>query len=194
MHIAIEGLDGVGKTSTAKILAETLGFTFMEKPMQFFVDTNDELKKYMYLTNWLNKEASNTLKACFYGCGNLLVSMEAKKKNIITDRHLASNWYWNGDNENKGLFDCLIKDAGIPDLTVILYAPPEIRKQRIISRDPNDKDIGRFDTLPPDAYDKMESLVKQYSMPYIFIDNSNMDAKQTVEIIITKSREVGLLL
>lgn len=30
MHIAIEGLDGVGKTQTAKLLAEQYNFNFIE--------------------------------------------------------------------------------------------------------------------------------------------------------------------
>ena len=30
-HIAIEGMDGVGKTTTCKLLAERLGYKFIEK-------------------------------------------------------------------------------------------------------------------------------------------------------------------
>jgi thymidylate kinase len=184
MHIAIEGLDGVGKTSTAKILADKLGFRFIEKPMSFFTDNDNELTRYMYLTEWLNTEAPNTLKACFYGCGNILIGIKSRNENIITDRHLASNFYWNGDKTNEAFFASLIETAGIPDLTVILYATPDIRRERIISRNPDDKDIGRLGQMPPNAYDKMKSFVKKYSMPYVFIDNSSMSIEQTVDKIV----------
>ena len=40
MHIAIEGLDGVGKTQTAKLLAKQYNFTFIEKPLHYLTDTN----------------------------------------------------------------------------------------------------------------------------------------------------------
>jgi thymidylate kinase len=40
MHIAIEGLDGVGKTSTAKLLADEIGFKFIEKPMHYLTDVD----------------------------------------------------------------------------------------------------------------------------------------------------------
>ena len=38
MHIAIEGIDGVGKSTAAKNLAERLGFTLVEKPLHFLFD------------------------------------------------------------------------------------------------------------------------------------------------------------
>lgn len=38
MHIAIEGLDGAGKTETAKIVAQKLGLDFIEKPLHFITD------------------------------------------------------------------------------------------------------------------------------------------------------------
>ena len=41
-HIAIEGMDGVGKTTTCKLLAERLGYKFIEKNLRFLFDENDE--------------------------------------------------------------------------------------------------------------------------------------------------------
>jgi len=189
MHIAIEGLDGVGKTSTAKLLAEKLGYEFVEKPMSFFTDHGNGHTNYLELTDWLNSKAPNTLKACFYGCGNILVGMKAKESNIITDRHLASNYYWNSDEVNEEIFTHIIKEAGLPDLTVILYAPEEVRKQRIIDRNPEDKDINRLSMMPQDAYDKIKHLVEKHNMPYIFLDNSKLDKEQTVDTIISKLKE-----
>ena len=191
MHIAIEGLDGVGKTSAAKLLAEKLGFLFVEKPMRFFTDGGEDMQNYLRLTSWLNSAASNALKACFYGCGNLLISTMYGDRNIVTDRHLASNYYWNGDIENGSVFDYLVRSAGIPDLTVVLYATPDIRRRRIVGRDQNDSDIQKFASTPPDAYEKMELFIKRYNMPYIVFDNSSMDIAQTVEQIFTLVKNIG---
>lgn len=38
MHIAIEGLDGSGKTTTAQRVAEIIGFDFIEKPLHYFLN------------------------------------------------------------------------------------------------------------------------------------------------------------
>ncbi len=38
MNIAIEGMDGSGKTSTAKMVAEILDFEFIEKPLHLITD------------------------------------------------------------------------------------------------------------------------------------------------------------
>jgi len=38
MHIAIEGMDGVGKTTVAKELARRLTFSFIEKPLHYLFE------------------------------------------------------------------------------------------------------------------------------------------------------------
>ena len=45
-HIAIEGMDGVGKTTTCKLLAERLGYKFIEKNLRFLFDDNDSFDNY----------------------------------------------------------------------------------------------------------------------------------------------------
>lgn len=46
-HISIEGMDGVGKSTTCKLLAERLGYIFVEKPLHYlFDDSDDEIKQY----------------------------------------------------------------------------------------------------------------------------------------------------
>ena len=34
-HISIEGMDGVGKTTTCRLLAEKLGYEFVDKNLRF---------------------------------------------------------------------------------------------------------------------------------------------------------------
>ena len=42
MIVAIEGMDGVGKTTACKLLAERLGYKFVEKNLHFLFDENDK--------------------------------------------------------------------------------------------------------------------------------------------------------
>ena len=42
MHIAIEGMDGVGKTTAGKRLADQLHFKFVEKPLHYIFDSDEQ--------------------------------------------------------------------------------------------------------------------------------------------------------
>ena len=46
MHIAVEGFDGVGKSTAAKKLADKLGFLLVEKPLHFLFDEEGD-KEYI---------------------------------------------------------------------------------------------------------------------------------------------------
>lgn len=53
-HIAIEGLDGVGKTTIAKLLSNRLHLPFVEKPWSLYTDEKGELTHYLQLTKqWM---------------------------------------------------------------------------------------------------------------------------------------------
>ena len=41
-HISIEGMDGVGKSTTCKLLAEKLGYIFVEKPLHYLLDDKED--------------------------------------------------------------------------------------------------------------------------------------------------------
>ena len=53
-HIAIEGMDGVGKTTTCKLLAERLGYKFIEKNLRFLFDENDSFNNYFRIRDKVN--------------------------------------------------------------------------------------------------------------------------------------------
>lgn len=78
MHIAIEGLDGAGKTETAKIVSQKLGFEFIEKPLHFITDKQG-MKNYLEIIERVNANDDKLFRAQFYGTGNYLVSQLAKK-------------------------------------------------------------------------------------------------------------------
>ncbi len=67
-------------------------------------------------------------------------------------------------------------------MTVILYANPETRRNRIKERNPNDPDLNE-NIFTDEKYDKAVEFVKRYQMDYIVFDNSNLDIDETVEEI-----------
>ena len=63
MQIAIEGMDGVGKTSIAQYIRDNYNFKFVEKPLHYFYNDGKEknyndLRKFNFIFNWLVMELS----------------------------------------------------------------------------------------------------------------------------------------
>lgn len=189
MHIAIEGLDGVGKTSTAKKLAELLRFELVEKPLHLVTDENGDLQNYLAITSKINSIDNHALQAHFYAAGNILTSMIARQKNIVTDRHLVSNYYNNATVHNLSMFDELIAECGCPHFTFVLYANAEIRRQRIIRRNPQDADI-RGKCASNSDYEKIRQFFERYDMPHKIIDTSSLSLEKVVNIIFRDVQEL----
>lgn len=191
MHIAIEGMDGVGKTSVAKSVAEKLGYQFVEKPLHMLLDEKGRIRNYIKVSSYINSQENIDLKAWFYGLGNIFLVSEFKDKDIITDRHLVSNYFWNSTENNDELFKYLIKITGKPDLTILIYATPEVRRNRILKRnagDPDAQEVNRYTS----AYDKMEKFLKSNNMNYVIIDSSKLNLEKVVEVVILKVHELNM--
>lgn len=185
MHIAIEGLDGVGKTTTSKEVADRLGFEFIEKPLHYLTD-KEGMENYMRMTEYINGNFPADFTAMFYGLGNYFLSSELKKsRNVVTDRFLCSTYFWNCTENNRVFFDYLIGLCEKPELTVILYASARVRRNRITARNPYDPDL-KNKVLSEDEYKKMFEFCERYNMPYVVVDSSELNFEQTVDRIISE--------
>lgn len=136
MKIAIEGMDGVGKTTMAKKIAKDFDFLYIDKPLHYLL-TGTEEEAYAELSKILRKMYDlddSIIKAWMIGLGNIYSCRQFKDRNIVLDRHLVSNYFWNGNEESNTIFKVLIELIGVPDLTILLYASPETRKDRLFVR------------------------------------------------------------
>jgi thymidylate kinase len=163
-------------------VAQELDFEFIEKPLHYLTDT-EGMDNYLRIMNTINAQMEPDFTAMYYGLGNLYLNHLSEGKNIVTDRYLCSTYFWNCTDHNKKFFDYLVSICKAPDLTVILYADSEVRRQRIMGRDPNDKDLCNK-VLPNERYEKMIDFVRTYSMNYTVLDTSEMDMKTVVKKII----------
>ena len=182
-HIAIEGMDGVGKTTVCQLLSKRTGFRFVTKPLHYLTDTSeDEWPNYFRARDIANKSDNKDFSAWFYGLG-LIYSYELfKNENIITDRHLVSNYCWSGTESNMDIFDLLIKKLGNPTLTVILYASQNTITERLKNRDKDDKDLKRVQ-LSERVYEKMISFCELKHFNYVVFDTSKLTPKEIVDKI-----------
>ena len=156
-HISIEGMDGVGKSTTCKKLAEKLGYVFVEKPLHYLFDNNDEIRNYQEIAKKVNSNPNRNFTSMFYGLGSIYMYELFKDKNIVTDRHLASNYAWSGTEYNKDVYKLVVSKIGKPNMTVILYSPTDVIVSRLKGRDVNDKDIKRA-SKSEEIYNKMMKI------------------------------------
>lgn len=187
VHISIEGMDGVGKTTTCKLLAEKLNFQFIEKPLHYLFDGEDSIENYQRIARDVNNNPNRDFTSMFYGVGSIYMYEKFQNSNIVTDRHLASNYAWSGVETNQDVFDILVKKLGSPKLTVILYAPSDVIINRLRARDKNDKDIERVKNSEK-IYGKMKDFCEKYHFPYLVIDTSNLNVEQVVDKILENIR------
>lgn len=181
MHIAIEGMDGVGKTTAARLLSARLGFRVVEKPLQYLLDESKPPHNYLRCRDYINQQMNNdALRAWFYGLGNLFLYHRFHNEDVITDRHFVSNYYWCGGPETEAIFQCMVELVGKPEHTFLLYASTKEALRRLKARDPNDPDLPKAQ-LGPESRAKMESFLVRYSMPFTSIDTTHLTPDQVVE-------------
>lgn len=190
-HIAIEGMDGVGKTTICQLLAERTGYTFVTKPLHYLTDEDEEKwPSYFRARNIANNSDNHNFSAWFYGLGNIYTYELFKDKNIITDRHIVSNYCWSGMSSNMDIFDLIIKKIGTPTLTVILYADEKTIRTRLMNRNTSDKDLKRVNKTES-VYKKMISFCELKEFPYVVIDTSKLNPEEIVRTIIKKMEEMA---
>jgi hypothetical protein len=163
------------------MLAGRLSFVHVEKPLHFLLD-EEGMDNYIRVRDYVNTQDDRIFTSWFYGLGNIYTYHRFKGADIITDRHLVSNFLWSGTDESRPVFDCLVQLIGKPDHTFLLYARSEAIGRRLRNRDQSDPDLNKAD-LTEWAYDKMERFLRDYEMPYTRIDTSEMAPAEVVEAI-----------
>lgn len=192
MHIAIEGIDGVGKSTAARNLAKELGFRLIEKPLHFLFDENGMDENYIRIRDEVNKSKNKAFTGWFYGLGNIYLYEKFKGENIITDRHILSNYCWSGEESTDYIFDAIYKTTGAPDFTFLIYADPSEVEKRLKRRSSSDPDLKKVAYIPA-AYEKMKRILQRYDMPGLLIDTTNLTEKEVVTAMTTELIERGII-
>lgn len=188
-HISIEGFDGVGKTTTCQLLAEKLGYEFVEKPLHYLFDEGESFEEYLRIRDKVNACPDRDFTSTFYGLGSLYLYHLYDGKNIVTDRHLCSNYAWSGTEKNLDVYELLLKKLGKPRLTVVLYAESETIQKRLSGRDNNDPDLKKIRKSEA-IYSKMRRFCMENSLDTLWIHTDKLDPEQIVGIITKRLDEM----
>lgn len=194
MHISIEGFDGVGKTTVSKLLSKNTGFLFVEKPLKYIFDPNGGEAEYLRIRDYFNDVSPNNraLSATFYGLGNIYLYEKFKNINIITDRHLLSNYAWSYGEEAFEIFDTLYNILDAPTLTIILYCNPKTITERLKNRSLEDSDLKKV-VKSEIIYDRMEFFAQRHKMDYEKIDTSKKSPNEIVDLILGFLKTRGII-
>lgn len=190
MLVAIEGMDGCGKSVVAKQLANYLNYEYRDFPNKTFFGMNS--KEYKALCRKVYTLEDEYAKAWFFGFRNIVATKNIHN-GVVLDRHLLSNYFWNGTERSEKVFKNLIDLLGRTDLTIILYAGVEERMRRISLRDPNDWDL-KDPEKKVFGYDKMIDFAKKYNLPFVIINTEKYDLNTTINIcksIIDRTKDLG---
>jgi thymidylate kinase len=173
LHIAIEGLDGVGKTSTAIQLAGILGAEYFSKALHQMNEISGKYENFVTLRELSSDNEWDT----HLGLRGAFLCAKHMGLDMVTERYYATN-YW--ANDIPGRFEELtntISLIGEPDLTVILYSDSKIIHQRMYGRNPQDKDFPKL-ALHDVAYARMIEFVTRAEIPAVLFDTSDLTLEQ----------------
>lgn len=192
MTIEVAGQDGAGKTEVARFIENTFGFHFIEKPIRDLFDGNDPM---FYRVLDEVYKYGDTIRSWFFSLGNIMAAQKYNGENVVIDRHFVSNYYWNASEGQDPIFKTMIDLIGKPDLTIVVYATPQTRIERMKKRNPNDSDLSDLDIFI-DGYGKMIKFLDDFSLPYVVIRNENKtieelheEIRRIVEECIKQNRE-----
>ncbi len=183
MIVAIEGMDGVGKTTVAKSIEKDLEFTYVKDPLKELFEIEDE--HLLRISEKLFTSASDKLISWYLALGDIYALEKYKNKNVVMDRHVLLNYFWNGNESTEKIFETEIDLFGKPDLTILLEASTETRMKRIKDRNINDPDLNK-PTMKEYGYDKLKDFLDKYDYNYKIINTDNL----SIEEVIDKAKQI----
>lgn len=173
LFITIDGVDGVGKTTVAKILASDGSFQYYKSPAGPFVQLRKEI----------DTHATPLERYCFYRLATHFDSIQItnllKTGSVVCDRYILSTAIYHIALDPR--IKIIHNDLGIikPNFEFILDARSEVRDKRILERPKILSDsILERDSLFLDRVAKMFTSLKLNH-----IDTSDMNAENVASKI-----------
>lgn len=177
MIVAFEGMDGSGKSTIAKEVAEKANFKY--EPQRLISLLNIDEEKFNKFIKLIRTSKNKKLAFFFYSFRCMLDN--DIKEDTVVERTMMSTYYFEKDKILDVEWDNIMTNNIVPDITFVLYASPYIRYQRIQNRNKNDSDLRSSEALK-DGYPTMLEFANKYGIPYIGINTEIYNKQQIIEI------------
>lgn len=190
MFISIEGIDGAGKTSVAKKLAETLNYCYSsQKELSKYMEIDNELYL-QYCHNYRKNVKSN--KESMFLLYSLSCYLSSSTDNVVCDRHLPTVYFWYGNDNSFLISELIYSICKKPDITFILdvdinTAISNINKKRIkneITEKEFLRDIKKAKNATSFVSD-VKTFLEHFKLNYFVIDAKNKTIDQIHDEIIS---------
>ncbi|MCR5186857.1 MAG: AAA family ATPase [Clostridia bacterium] len=177
MIISIEGMDGSGKTTVARRIEKEFSFMYVKDPLKYLFELSEEqLSK---ISRKVFDSKNNKLIALYLALGDCYALSEYQNMNVIMDRHVLLNYFWNGNMDTESIFKMQVDYFGKPDLTILLLASPQTRRKRISRRNPNDPDLKKQEIFK-ENYSKIIDFLEKYGYNYALVDTEQLSIEDMV--------------
>ena len=179
LFITLDGVDGVGKTETVRLLTEALNAVSFKSPSEPFLSTR----------NMVDIEIIPLVRYFFFRAATQNDSKKIEKilnegKTVVCDRYIYSTFAYHIALDKE--ISKITEDTGLckPDLAILLTAPSDIRRERLNIRKQKNEEYYR--TLEDDwvFQNTVQSVFKTFNM--FEVDTHINSPNEVVKIIIDK--------
>lgn len=128
MFVVLEGIDGVGKSTVTKLVAEKLDFIPYATPPKGYMERRREVD-----LNGSPEQKFNFFREGVQVAAGEIQDYLTQGHSVICDRYWMTTYVYHrviGVTVTEGMFSGLLQ----PDLTILLTASPEHQLQRLIER------------------------------------------------------------
>jgi dTMP kinase len=143
--VAIEGLDGAGKTTQVSLLASALSTVDVVSFPRYDTFFGRRIRALLDGLEGVSAETVDPRSmALWYALDRLQWARDWKPRDdgvVILNRYTLSNAVYQSARSGEDLFDWVLRlefeelDLPRPDVTVVLDVPPEVSRTRVVSRD-----------------------------------------------------------
>ena len=172
--IVLEGIDGAGKSTVSRLLADSIGATLIRTPQRGFSDAR----------TLIDEEAELQSRFFFYLSTVLFASEKIKRllkdSHVVCDRYIVSTL---GYHKSLGLdlkFDLSSIELTKPDFTFFLRLDDEDERQRRIK---GRNKFTKTDALIDDAIVRKKLVMEYLKFPMTQIDTCDSSADEVVAMI-----------
>lgn len=189
MFIAIEGIDGAGKTSISKLLSSKLNYEYSsQKELSIHMCIPDD----QYLTychnyrNIVNLDADSMLMLYSLSC-----FLSGRKENVVCDRHLATVFFWYGNKTTLFVAETIYRLTKKPDITIILDVTVDTALTRIKKKLENNT-INKFEAQrdfkkAKEANKFVQNVIpflQHFNLPYAIIDANDKSVEEILDEVL----------